>query len=317
MWRDEDLAEIMDAIYFAAHQKEGWKACLDQISVLSGGQSAQLLVLNRENHQRMAGYQSNSSSTEFGDRRNLELSLFDVRHYSDDALLILSVQRPAEQGEFGLDEKALIEELMPHIARALRQQEAASLLRDRQAAVYRQKQGAILLLDGEKRVVFVSAEAERQLTKTVAVRLEEGLLTLSWRQSQEELDSLMQECFVRKHTGMLSVVDAGKPPIRLLVSTVQTRDERLFLSHGLLAVFIIGEPVAEYSEENPIAQWLGLTESESRIANGIAQGQKPAEIAEEMGLSVHTIRHHIKNVYRKTGVHSQSQLTALVLNLPV
>lgn len=314
---DKDLAEIMDAIYFAAHQRDGWQDCLDRISVLSGGQSAQLLMLDRDNHQLMGGYQSNHSLAKSDSHGGSALTLCDVRHDTDDALLVLTVQRPAEQGEFGPAAKELIEELMPHIARALRQEEAARLLGDRQIAVYRQNQGAMLLLDGQQNVVFVSAEAERQLMKAASVRLEEGRLRLSRRQSQTELDTLIQECLTRKYTGMVNIGDAGKESMRLLVSTVQPRDEVLFLSHGLLAIFIVADPGEENSEEELIGQWLGLTESESRIANGIARGQKPGQIADQLSLSVHTVRHHIKNIYRKTGAHSQSQLTALVLNLPV
>lgn len=317
MSRDKDLAEIMDAIYFAAHQRDGWQDCLDRISVLSGGQSAELLILNRENDQRLGGYQSSRALAKSDSRGGSALTLCDVRHDTDDALLVLTVQRPAEQGEFGAAVKELIEGLMPHIARALRQEEAARLLDDRQIAVYRQRQGAMLLLDGQQNVVFVSAEAEKQLMRAASVRLEENRLRLSCRQSQVQLDALMQECLTRKYTGMVSIGDAGKESMRLLVSTVQPRDEGLFLSHGLLAVFLVAEPSEENSEEELIGQCLGLTESESRIANGIARGQKPGQIADQLNLSVHTVRHHIKNIYRKTGAHSQSQLTALVLNLPV
>ena len=265
MSRDKDLAEIMDAIYFAAHQRDGWQDCLDRISVLSGGQSAQLLMLDKENHQRMGCYQSPRSLAESRNHGGQALTLCDVRHDAGDALLVLTVQRPAEQRD----------------------------------------------------VVFVSTEAEKQLMETASVRLEASRLRVFRRQSQAELDTLIQECLTRKYTGMVNIGDAGKESMRLLVSTVQHRDEALFLSHGLLAIFIVADPGEGNSEEELIGQWLGLTESESRIANGIARGQKPRQIADQLSLSVHTVRHHIKNIYRKTGAHSQSQLTALVLNLPV
>lgn len=312
---DKDLTDVMDAIYFAAHQKNGWQNCLDRISALSGAQAAQLLMLNGDNGQLVAGYQSHGLLSDDGSGHS-GLSLCDARYDIDGALVELTVQRPVGRGEFGAEEKRLIEGLMPHIARALRQEEASRLLNDRQAAVHRQKQGALLLLDGQQNVVFLSAEAERQLAQTDLVGLEEGRLCLSRRKSQAELDALIQQCFASKSTGMVSVSSASSQPMRLLVSTVQPRDDKLFQSHGLVAVFIVGDSAEESSEEEVIGQWLGLTESESRIASAIAQGHKPAQIADELALSVHTVRHHIKNIYRKTGAHSQSQLTALVLNLP-
>ncbi|MCK0154144.1 helix-turn-helix transcriptional regulator [Alcanivorax sp. S6407] len=319
MLGEKELTEVMDAIYFAAHQKNGWQDCLGRISEISGGETAQLLLLNKESGQPIAGYQSRvpQAACDIGSRGDAEFSLCAVRHEIDGALVELIVQRPADRGEFSPDETSMMTTLMPHIARAMRQEESSRLLHDRQAAVHRQKQGALLLLDGQKNVVFLSVEAERQLSQTTAVGLDEGRLRLSGRRKQAELDALIQQCFERKHTDMISVMEDAQESVRLLVSTVQPRDEKLFQSHGLVAVFLVGDATDESSEEEVIGQWLGLTESESRIASLIAQGRRPADIASDIALSVHTVRHHIKNIYRKTGAHSQSQLTALVLNLPV
>lgn len=320
MLGEKELTEVMDAIYFAAHQKNGWQRCLDRISEITGGETAQLLLLNRESGQPIAGYQSRTPLTTCHDaasKGDADFALCSIRHEIDGALVELIVQRPADRGEFSPDETSMMRTLMPHIARAMRQEESSRLLHDRQTAVHRQKQGALLLLDGQKNVVFLSVEAERQLSQSSAVGLDEGRLRLSGRRKQAELDALIRQCFERKHTDMISVMDSAQEVMRLLVSTVQPRDEKLFQSHGLVAVFLVGDVTDESSEEEVIGQWLGLTESESRIASLIAQGRRPADIASDIELSVHTVRHHIKNIYRKTGAHSQSQLTALVLNLPV
>ena len=187
---------------------------------------------------------------------------------------------------------------------------------DRQAAVQQQKQGALLLLDGEQNVVFLSSEAEDLLSRTGAMTLEEGRLRLVQRQHQVALDTLIQGCFDSKSSGMINLSGSDPVASRLLVSTVQPRNHELFPSHGLVAVFVVAGECEETSKEDVIGQWLGLTGAEARVAGLIAQGRRPAEIAEEIELSVHTVRHHIKSIYRKTGAHSQSQLTALVLNLP-
>ncbi len=315
----EDLTEVMDAIYFAPHQKHGWQTCLDLICRHSGAEGAQLLMVNGDNGQLVAGYQSRLPIGQPADETGVEGvadTAWRIRHEIDGALVDLIVQKPLDQVPWAAPEKQMLEGLMPHIARAMRQEEASRLLNDRQAAVHRQKQGAMMLLDGQHNVVFLSAEAESLLSSTAAARLEEGRLQLSQRKRQAELDGLIRTCFETKSTGMVNLKGGEPGASRLLVSTVQPRDQKLFQSHGLVAVFIVGDVCEESSEEQVIGQWLGLTESESRIASLIAQGRRPAEIAGDIELSVHTVRHHIKNIYRKTGAHSQSQLTALVLNLP-
>lgn len=316
---DMELTEVMDAIYFASHQKHGWQDCLDLLSEISGAEAAQLLVVSGDSGQLVAGYQSRAGAVQgCGDAGDDSPALisWSTRHEIDGTLVDLIVQRQAEHGDFASTEKRMLGDLMPHIARAMRQEEVFRLLNDRQTAVHRQKQGAMLLLDGQHNVVFLSAEAESLLSRTEAAKLAAGRLRLTQRSKQAELEALIEGCFESRTTGMVSLKDGEQDISRLLVSTVQPRDNKLFLSHGLVAVFMVGAQCEENSQEAVIGQWLGLTESESRIASLIAQGRRPGDIAGEIDLSVHTVRHHVKNIYRKTGAHSQSQLTALVLNLP-
>ena len=51
----------------------------------------------------------------------------------------------------------------------------------------------------------------------------------------------------------------------------------------------------------------GLTERESEIMALITQGKSNAEIAAMTYLSINSIKTHIRNAYRKTGVASRSQ----------
>lgn len=50
---------------------------------------------------------------------------------------------------------------------------------------------------------------------------------------------------------------------------------------------------------------LGLTRREAQVARLLARRAKNREIAEELGLSPHTVRHHAENVFVKLGVHSR------------
>lgn len=315
MLGDDELTEVMDAIYFAPHQKGGWQDCLARIALLCAADSARLLMLSKDNGEPVVAYQSRGSARPERER-DADLSLCEVRHEMDEAHLELVVQRPVGEGPFSEDDRRHLEALMPHIARAMRQEVVVRVLNDRQAAVQQQKQGALLLLDGQQNVVFLSSEAEDLLSRTGAMKLEEGRLCLVRRQQQVALDTLIQGCFESQSSGMINLNGSDPVASRLLVSTVQPRDDKLFPSHGLVAVFVVAGECEEAAKEDVIGQWLGLTGAEARVAGLIAQGRRPAEIAEEIELSVHTVRHHIKSIYRKTGAHSQSQLTALVLNLP-
>ncbi|KGD65243.1 hypothetical protein Y5S_01677 [Alcanivorax nanhaiticus] len=208
-------------------------------------------------------------------------------------------------------ERAVEEKLIHKIERALWHeciQEGAA-----RVDIPRPEYDAMLLLDTNKNVLFWSSGVEAALSHSEEVKLEEGGLRLRNAKRQRELDALIENCFLRNTAGFVSLVGGDKSVFRLLVSTVQTRDKHFSLCHGLVAIFLLAGSRETCDDAGLISPRFGLTESEERVANLISQGYRPADIANVMALSVHTVRHHIKKIYRKTGVHSQAQLTALVL----
>jgi DNA-binding NarL/FixJ family response regulator len=53
-----------------------------------------------------------------------------------------------------------------------------------------------------------------------------------------------------------------------------------------------------------------LSVREKEVLNSLAEGNNYQEIAERLYISVDTVRHHIRNIYRKLHVHSQSEAVA-------
>lgn len=64
-------------------------------------------------------------------------------------------------------------------------------------------------------------------------------------------------------------------------------------------------------KEHPV---YNLSEREIEIIKFIVNGLTSIEIADKLFLSEHTIKTHRKNIFRKTGINSVSQLTAFAIN---
>lgn len=54
-----------------------------------------------------------------------------------------------------------------------------------------------------------------------------------------------------------------------------------------------------------------LTAREYEVLQGMAEGAPPKVIAASMGISVHTVRGHVKNIYWKLDAHSQLEAVAI------
>ncbi|WP_124380577.1 helix-turn-helix transcriptional regulator [Ralstonia sp. SET104] len=73
------------------------------------------------------------------------------------------------------------------------------------------------------------------------------------------------------------------------------------------------------SPAQPASLWLTdafhLTRREADVADLLAGGSDPACIARTLGISLDTVRTHLKHVYRKTNTHSQCDVVRLMLAL--
>jgi len=82
-------------------------------------------------------------------------------------------------------------------------------------------------------------------------------------------------------------------------------------SDGTLAeLAVVVEPAQPSAVAPIVVDALDLSEREAQIIRLIARGAGTAEIANELLLSRHTVRDHVKAVFAKAGVSSRGELVA-------
>jgi DNA-binding CsgD family transcriptional regulator len=97
---------------------------------------------------------------------------------------------------------------------------------------------------------------------------------------------------------------------------------RALLPHFAQALPLCWQRIAAragISPAQPAGPWLTdtfhLTRREADVADLLASGSDPACIARTLGISLDTVRTHLKHVYRKTNTHSQCDVVRLMLAL--
>jgi DNA-binding CsgD family transcriptional regulator len=58
-----------------------------------------------------------------------------------------------------------------------------------------------------------------------------------------------------------------------------------------------------------------LTVTEAKIAREIAVGMEPGQIAAKFGISIETVRVHLKSIFSKTGFSRQADLAATIAGI--
>jgi DNA-binding CsgD family transcriptional regulator len=80
----------------------------------------------------------------------------------------------------------------------------------------------------------------------------------------------------------------------------------------LLCLFEEPDIVRARPNRSQVQAAFSLTDRETDVVFRCLMGLTNAQIAHEMGISPETVKHHLKNIFEKTGVERRSQLSALL-----
>jgi len=98
------------------------------------------------------------------------------------------------------------------------------------------------------------------------------------------------------------------PPSRLLEAIKDIYEGGSPMSsHIARQIISVFHQKKTFNEHHPISD---LTQREKEVLTLLADGNNYQEIADKIFISVDTVRHHIRNIYRKLHAHSQSEAVA-------
>jgi DNA-binding CsgD family transcriptional regulator len=253
---------------------------------------------------------------------------------------------PREQ-PFDKDTVTLLTMLAPHLKRALNTQHALSLERNR---IEELKMGAdslgmgIIDLDTSRRVTRMTAPALAILEARNGLALEDGFLRAAVPSEQRRLSELVAGALAtgsgRGTESPVQCSTAAAPqagngpvwtapsggamlitrrppsrPLRLIVTPFKS--SQVFLDTRAAAMVFLSDPDAQPASRAEILHALyGLTPTECRLADLLAQGHKLSAAAERLHMATGTARFHLKVVLRKTGAGRQAELMRLMAGLP-
>jgi DNA-binding CsgD family transcriptional regulator len=247
-------------------------------------------------------------------------SLGAIVELSESAQTMTSFLRAPNQEDFGPQEVRFLEDLFPHLRRAvqihrkmLELQGAAGALNVLDAFDI-----AIIGLDTQSRIRFMNREAESLVHQTNALRIIQGKLVAT---SVKDNDLLLRK--IRSSVALeLSTVRGGPMTIQngsttLHLSIMPYPSARNVLSDEPLVMITIHDPAAKpKSRASLLSLLFGITPAEARVTMLLVSGMEPSEIAEQCKTTAGTVRFQLKSIYRKTGVGRQTQLVRLVSRLP-
>ncbi|MBF0436678.1 MAG: helix-turn-helix transcriptional regulator [Magnetococcales bacterium] len=118
----------------------------------------------------------------------------------------------------------------------------------------------------------------------------------------------------------ISPVQEGSAPLNAVVIPMSPDNRKIgILRSSPKVILMLSTPnrSSPSAAKNRLLKNLyGLTPAEAHLAKELATGRKLDEVANEKGVSRHTVRTQLREIFAKTGTNRQSELVRLVMMLP-
>lgn len=214
--------------------------------------------------------------------------------------------------------------LSPHVGRsfAIMRQLAGSTIGDNLKAHLDMSATPSFVLDRRGRVCFANGPAERLARDGEFVKAVAGRFSFGDRDSNAAVRRALQTLSNGDYLnfdGSLAVRSAitGRVARATMTPYGSTRVRIESLQH-----LIEDQPAAMLFLRLPQERWdpviaFRLTQAESRLAAGLAQGRTLKSLAEERQVSLNTVRSQLKAVFAKTNTRRQAELVALLASPPI
>jgi DNA-binding CsgD family transcriptional regulator/PAS domain-containing protein len=240
---------------------------------------------------------------------------------AEDEICVFGAHRARAQGTYEEDEKRPVAEFLPHLRRALQ-------LRSRLAAPAMEKNAALdalertetatIVVARDGRILYANRRAEALLRGCEAIGVAGGRIALADRAAAERLRFLIRDAAgtaagsTGGAGGAFAIPRADRLPLTMLVAPFRAAKNGM----GTLspaAILFIRDPERPSLSTLALEGLFGLTPTEASIAAAIAEGKSPDEISAANGVSLNTVRTHLKKILAKTGTSRQAELVALLL----
>jgi DNA-binding CsgD family transcriptional regulator len=234
---------------------------------------------------------------------------------------VLGIHRERASGTYDESDKTSVNAFLPHLQRALqirRRLSHAALERHATLDALQRTGTATLVVARSGHILYANALAEGLLNRGDALYVVAGRLSTEGRGANEWLARAITEA-VDAAAGRDATVNEAlaidredRLPLTLLVAPLRPAQDGFGTSVPAAIVFV-RDPEQATPSSLALRSLFGLTSAEASVAGALAAGKSIDEIAASNGVTLNTVRTHLKNVLAKTGTSRQAELVALLL----
>jgi DNA-binding CsgD family transcriptional regulator/PAS domain-containing protein len=248
-------------------------------------------------------------------------AMLAIPYRREDFDSFLSVCRGEHAPDFDAADIAMLNRIVPHVARALQVKLRLNTADARVAAAlgaFDQIDAGVAIVDRELRPIAINQRLEKILFQHDGLALSHGTLTatdgapagalsdLVWRAASDDRR-------VASARTMLLRRPSARPPWSV---TARRLEPRHTLADSGLVVLLVEDLMRTPGQIEPLLNAVfGLTPREASLAATLARGRDLAEAAATLDITLGTAPIYLKNIFAKTHTRRQAELVGLILRL--
>ena len=249
--------------------------------------------------------------------------------FNDEFLYVgLGLHRGKEAGNFDQISFELVDDLLPHLQRAIRIQQEFTRLRMREKALTEGLSRlalGVVLLDENGYPIYVNPVAQSIFESHPAIEITPKGINAYQREQNKSLRKTIVDISTNGVKGYkTSGVTFGlKHPEKILPLTVMLSpyagldlDIHEVASEARVLMYLSDPDASAAISTDSLQQLYGLSDAEATIAIAIANGFTLEQITETNHVTENTVKTQLKSVFRKTNSNRQVDLVRLLLKNP-
>ena len=270
--------------------------------------------------------QKEYQSSEFYDY----LSKYEMEHLlqvhplrDENRMSVILFRRNKIQGHYTPNEVKILELLTPHFRQAFKLHKQLHIQTEQSKSIanaVEQLNYGVILVNHQGCIDFMNSTALRYINAQDGLKISQNKLNAIHKPSN---DLLQNELCQALKTSANTCFSAGRN-----IAIQRTSGKRAYgvmilprsidsilaieKSSGVTALIADPESLPQLNTDLLKKQY-NLTQRETELILLLTSGKSTNEIAELLNISKETIRSHLKNIFMKTGVNSQTQLVQLLL----
>jgi DNA-binding CsgD family transcriptional regulator len=246
--------------------------------------------------------------------------LTGVLSLHENNVTLIVIHRTREQLDFGENEQQALAKILPHLALGLETQETFLTFRaqlDALSMTARQTLPPLMIVDSDLHIVFENSATGALLGTDLLRHGNDGRLCSVDSFCDRALRDEINRCCALgskgdRDTHPLTLMPARKTSVELRLryvgkgpSTLTSRETSLVC---MMLANAAGEAPGHFLH---FSRAFHLTPAQARVGELVIHGMRPSTVALTLCVSENTVRTHLKQIFKKTGVHSQLDLFRL------